>query len=257
MDEERIRRQDSSSATVSCSRSSVSSENADTGDTEITNQLSSRLDTSRLDTSKEFASTMKIISDARTTYDGEHLNDSASTNLYVKNLVPYARESDLRDTFSKFGEVDSCSVICDPFTGDCRGFGFVKMRSPKAAEATLHSEAPLLICKREVTVERAKRDRPHEKTPGQYLGVDRSLRKHRTYRSYHDPKYLHDCAADIFRDRLRDRSRSHYPRTGKKNRSDDDYSHNRDQCYDTDHYRRMQAYSQDRYVTSDVDDIRR
>jgi RNA recognition motif-containing protein len=65
--------------------------------------------------------------------DNIHLNQIIM-NLYVSNLMPHVTEADLNKLFSAFGQVTSCKVIMDKFTGISRNFGFVEM--PQQAEAS-------------------------------------------------------------------------------------------------------------------------
>ena len=48
-------------------------------------------------------------------------------NIYVGNLSYDISESDLREAFEAFGEVDSAKIITDRDTGRSKGFGFVEM----------------------------------------------------------------------------------------------------------------------------------
>lgn len=48
-------------------------------------------------------------------------------NLYVGNLPYQTTADDLREAFSKFGEVTRAQVVSDRETGRSRGFGFVEM----------------------------------------------------------------------------------------------------------------------------------
>lgn len=50
-----------------------------------------------------------------------------ATNLYVGNLPYQTTADDLREAFSKFGEVTRAQVVSDRETGRSRGFGFVEM----------------------------------------------------------------------------------------------------------------------------------
>ena len=54
-------------------------------------------------------------------------------NIFVGNLPFTTTESDLRNLFAEYGEVESAAIINDRDTGRSRGFGFVEM--PDAAEA--------------------------------------------------------------------------------------------------------------------------
>jgi len=54
-------------------------------------------------------------------------------NIYVGNLAYSVTADELRDAFSKFGEVTSVNIITDKFSGQPKGFGFVEM--PKNTQA--------------------------------------------------------------------------------------------------------------------------
>lgn len=55
--------------------------------------------------------------------------------IFVGNLSYNAREDELVDLFSQFGEVHSVKFINDRETGKFRGFGFVEMDDAQAVEA--------------------------------------------------------------------------------------------------------------------------
>ncbi|HWB62992.1 MAG TPA: RNA-binding protein [Chitinophagales bacterium] len=48
-------------------------------------------------------------------------------NIYVANINFRAKEDQLKELFSQFGEVSSVKIITDRETGRSRGFGFVEM----------------------------------------------------------------------------------------------------------------------------------
>jgi RNA recognition motif-containing protein len=54
-------------------------------------------------------------------------------NINVSNLMPSFREEDLRNLFTKFGQVASCSIITDIFTGASKGLANVVMPDNNAA----------------------------------------------------------------------------------------------------------------------------
>lgn len=58
-------------------------------------------------------------------------------NIYVGNLPYSVTEDDLRETFGKFGQVSSVSLITDKFTGQSKGFGFVEMPSDAEGKAAI------------------------------------------------------------------------------------------------------------------------
>lgn len=56
--------------------------------------------------------------------------------LYVGNLPFSATEDSLKEAFSKFGTVETVTIITDRNTGQSRGFGFIELSSEgEAAEA--------------------------------------------------------------------------------------------------------------------------
>jgi RNA recognition motif-containing protein len=54
-------------------------------------------------------------------------------NLHVGNLSRDVTEDEVRQAFSRFGEVSSIQIVRDRETGTSRGFAFVEM--PNAPEA--------------------------------------------------------------------------------------------------------------------------
>lgn len=48
-------------------------------------------------------------------------------NIYISNLNYSTSDADLNDLFAKYGEVTSCKIITDRYTGKSRGFGFVEI----------------------------------------------------------------------------------------------------------------------------------
>lgn len=54
-------------------------------------------------------------------------------NIYVGNLAYSAKDQDLEELFSAFGEVSSARVIADRYSGRSKGFGFVEMTSDEDA----------------------------------------------------------------------------------------------------------------------------
>lgn len=57
--------------------------------------------------------------------------------LYVGNLPYSVNDSELHQTFSRFGAVTSAKVMMDRDTGRSKGFGFVEMGSDAEAQAAI------------------------------------------------------------------------------------------------------------------------
>ena len=60
-----------------------------------------------------------------------------SVRLFVGGLSFSTSTERLRETFARYGGVDSAAVMTDRETGRSRGFGFVEMSSPEEAERAI------------------------------------------------------------------------------------------------------------------------
>ena len=58
-------------------------------------------------------------------------------NIYVGNLSEDVSEDDLREVFEEFGQIESVNIITDRFSGQSRGFGFVKIPSKEEAQKAI------------------------------------------------------------------------------------------------------------------------
>lgn len=86
--------------------------------------------------------------------------------LYVGNLSYNTHDEDLREAFSKFGEVLSVNLITDQATGRSKGFGFVEMASDEDAEKAISSLNGTTFMDRSITVNEAR-----PKTEGSRAGA--------------------------------------------------------------------------------------
>lgn len=59
----------------------------------------------------------------------------SAVKIYVGNLSFDSSDSDVRELFSQYGEVNSVNLLTDRETGRPRGFGFVEMDDAGAREA--------------------------------------------------------------------------------------------------------------------------
>jgi cold-inducible RNA-binding protein len=85
-----------------------------------------------------------------------------STKLFVGNLSFNTIENDLHDLFAAHGGVVEVNLMVDKFTGRPRGFAFVTMESPEAAEAAIQALHGKNFDGRDLTVNIA---RPREERP--------------------------------------------------------------------------------------------
>jgi RNA recognition motif-containing protein len=54
--------------------------------------------------------------------------------IFVGGLDFSLKESDLRQHFSRYGEVRDVEIVRDPNSGASRGFGFITFRDDRVAE---------------------------------------------------------------------------------------------------------------------------
>ena len=76
--------------------------------------------------------------------------------LYVGNLSYNTHDEDLREAFSKIGEVTSVTLITDQATGRSKGFGFVEMASDEDAEKAIAALNGTAFMDRTITVNEAR-----------------------------------------------------------------------------------------------------
>lgn len=87
--------------------------------------------------------------------------------LYVGNLSYSTTEGDLNEAFASFGEVASCSIVMDKFSGQSKGFGFVEMPNNAEADQAIKALNGTDLKGRDIKVNQAKprEDRPAPRRP--------------------------------------------------------------------------------------------
>jgi RNA recognition motif-containing protein len=83
-------------------------------------------------------------------------------NIYVGNLPYSVTDADLRQTFSRFGDVSQVNLISDKLSGQSKGFGFVEMANNAQADTAIKALNGTDMKGRNITVNQAKpkTDRP-------------------------------------------------------------------------------------------------
>ncbi|MFA5074349.1 MAG: RNA-binding protein [Nitrospirota bacterium] len=76
--------------------------------------------------------------------------------LYVGNLSYTTHEEDLREAFSKIGEVLSATLIVDQADGRSKGFGFVEMATNEDADKAIATLNGTMLMDRTITVNEAR-----------------------------------------------------------------------------------------------------
>lgn len=98
--------------------------------------------------------------------------------LYVGNISFQASEDDLKELFSKAGEVVSTKLIKDPATGRLRGFGFVEMNSDAEAQKAIEMLNGSAFMERNLIVNEAKpQDKGERGGPSRERGGFRGERR--------------------------------------------------------------------------------
>lgn len=77
--------------------------------------------------------------------------------LYVTNIAWKANEEDLKNHFSKYGNVASAKIITDRDTGKSRGFGFVEFSDRTEGEIALSAADGSELLGRQIKVQEAKK----------------------------------------------------------------------------------------------------
>lgn len=77
-------------------------------------------------------------------------------NIYVGNLNFKVDESDLEQAFAEYGEVSSCKIISDKYSGRSKGFAFITMDNDDEANTAIQELSGSLLKDREMVVNEAK-----------------------------------------------------------------------------------------------------
>jgi RNA recognition motif-containing protein len=81
-------------------------------------------------------------------------------NIFVGNLAFTTTEHDLRQLFAPYGTVDTVRMMTDRETGRSRGFGFVEMPDPRAAQRAIDALNGTSLAGRTLTVNEARPREP-------------------------------------------------------------------------------------------------
>ncbi|UJR31133.1 hypothetical protein I4U23_018640 [Adineta vaga] len=125
--------------------------------------------------------------------DIERLNPIPSKVLGVFGLSSRTEERDVRRIFSKYGRISNVHIVYDRGTGRSRGFGFIyyeKVEDAKEAKKETHG---MDIDGQKVRVDFSISEKPHDRTPGIYMGAPeqqsfRGARRHRTRSRSRSPR---------------------------------------------------------------------
>uniref|UniRef100_A0A7N0UWA4 RRM domain-containing protein n=1 Tax=Kalanchoe fedtschenkoi TaxID=63787 RepID=A0A7N0UWA4_KALFE len=118
----------------------------------------------------------------------------APSGLLVRNISLDARPEDLRIPFERFGPVKDVYLPKNYYTGEPRGFGFVKFRNPEDAFEAKHHLNHTVIGGREIAIVFAEENR---KTPQEMRTTSRAGGRygasHRRPSPPHSPRRRYHC----------------------------------------------------------------
>lgn len=143
-------------------------------------------------------------------------NPNPSRVLGVFGLSTQTREQDLEDLFREFGAVERVSLVYDRRSHTSRGFGFIYFSTQEAADMALSKTNGISFQGRQIRVDYSATEKPHEPTPGRYMGErPRSPVRGRYYedrrRSRSPPRYPPSNTRDMSPPPSRPRSHSPSP----------------------------------------------
>ncbi|XP_068664066.1 serine/arginine-rich SC35-like splicing factor SCL28 isoform X2 [Aristolochia californica] len=103
------------------------------------------------------------------------IRSSGPTGLLVRNISLDARQEDLRKPFERFGPVKDVYLPKNYYTGEPRGFGFVKFRNAEDAAEAKQQMNHQIIGGREISIAFAEENR---KTPQEMRSNSRVSGRH-------------------------------------------------------------------------------
>jgi len=91
-------------------------------------------------------------------------------NIFVGSLPFNLQEAELQGVFEEYGEVTSCKIITDKFSGRSKGFGFIEMSDDEAAKKAIEELNGAEIGGRAIVVNEAEEKKPGERRSGGGFG---------------------------------------------------------------------------------------
>lgn len=102
-----------------------------------------------------------------------NINQTMAKKLYVGGLPYTTTNEELKDVFSKAGEVSSATVIIDKMSGRSRGFGFVEMTNDADADKAIEMFNDKELGGRKILVNEARPMEDRPKREGGFGGGSR------------------------------------------------------------------------------------
>lgn len=139
----------------------------------------------------------------------DYPNPSPCSVLGVFGLSSSTNERDLKDEFSKYGQIDKVDLIYDKHSGRSKCFGFIYFTSVDEATKAKNACNGMKLHGREIRTDYSATKGPHEPTPGRYMGratsrnprrMDRYIPRRDRYDPYDDRDRYYRSSRDRFYD---------------------------------------------------------
>jgi len=91
-------------------------------------------------------------------------------NIFVGSLPFNLQEAELQGVFEEYGEVSSCKIITDKFSGRSKGFGFIEMADDEAAKKAIEGLNGTEVGGRAIVVNEAEEKKAGERRGGGGFG---------------------------------------------------------------------------------------
>lgn len=86
--------------------------------------------------------------------------------LFIGGLPYTVTEEELKEMFSKVGELESASIITDKYTGNSKGFGFIEFKKDEDAVKAIETLNNTELGGRRINVAEAKPMEPRDNRGG-------------------------------------------------------------------------------------------
>ena len=85
-------------------------------------------------------------------------------NIYIGQLPYSVNETELKDLFSKFGEIASINLIMDRYSGRPKGFGFIDMPNNSEADTAIKALNRSMFKGREIKVNQVQPQKKNKRS---------------------------------------------------------------------------------------------
>ena len=122
--------------------------------------------------------------------DERGLPSNVSENLFLKGIHYDAEEQDIREVFSKYGEIVHVKILKNKITNMSRGIGYIKFRDKESAFNAMEDSDNIFVLGRKVTIDYSNTNKLDKKTN------NKNNIKMNNIESYNSPQKLNPNSND-------------------------------------------------------------